>query len=332
MARRRLLPLAALWLLAVPALYGQQPSESTELERARSFVEQQQPEQALAILEPMARKKKASAEVHLLLAYCRFLEGDVEAGRTALARSLELDPSYVEAWQTAGALALEDENYQEAAAAFRTLQRLDPLEATTYDLNIGAALLLDGDLATASRHFNDYLRAHRADWTAYFLVAKNYALAERWDLAVQHLEAAVKLDERARREARRDPNFAPMSDYEPYARLLATDTFRPAPGDHYRSEVFAAPFDGGHGILLTAVLNAVQLSGRRYDPAVEVTEDWALVWTDVRIKVTNTPDGGGRIELFAAAADFSPQAWRDRTDALLEGIREQLALLDLHSD
>jgi hypothetical protein len=50
-----------------------------------------------------------------------------------------------------------------------------------------------------------------------------------------------------------------------------------------------------------------------YEPRVEVTPDWALVWSDVRIKVSDAPDGGGRLELTAppdamTAADFEARA------------------------
>ncbi len=319
-------------LLVPTAGVAQESSPSRPLTEARRLIEQERAESALAVLEPVLRQRSTPAEAFLLLAYCRLLLGEQEAAATALESALERDPDAVEAWQVHGALALERERYADAADAFRRLQELEPAEAAEYDLNIGAALLLGGDLPTASRHFNRYLSANRTESGAYFLVAKNYALGERWDLAVQHLEAAIRLDERSRRRARHDPNFAPLRDYEPFVRLLATDIHRPTPDARRASRVFASePYDGGRGALLTGVLNALQLGGQRFDPAVEVTDEWALIWSDMRIKVSNHPDGGGEIELSAPPTAFSADEWQRRTADLFRQVEEQLALLGLHS-
>lgn len=332
MSRPVRLALTACLLVAPLAALGQPAADSRSLDQARRLIDDERPQEALEILEPLSRRRSPSAETFLLLSYGHLMLGDLGAARAALERSLDLDPRSIDAWLLEGAIELDQQNYDAAVAAFRRLQELEPGEASKYDLNIGAALALGGDVATASRHFNSYLRAHRTDAEAYYLVAKNYALAERFDLAVQHLEAAVRLDERMRPRIRRDPTFAPMSVYRPFARLLATDSYRPTPGAHYRRETFDEPYDGGRGPLLTGVLNAVQLSGRRYDPSVEVTEGWALVWTDVRIKVADAPGGGGQIELSAPTDALSAEAWRALSDELVASVREQLALLDLHSD
>lgn len=332
MRRRPPLWPALLLLVFVPlASSVQGAATGSPLEEARRLIEQERPQAALEILEPLLGDRPAPAEAFLLVAYCRLMLAEEDEAAAALEAALDRDPRSIEVWQLKGALALERQRYEEAVTAFRRLQELEPSETREYDLNIGAALLLGGDLPSASRHFNRYLLANRTDSAAYFLVAKNYALAEHWELAVQHLDAAVRLDERIRRRARHDPNFQPMREYEPFVRLLATDSYRPPPDGRRTSRVFAEPYDGGRGPLLTGLLNALQLTGRRFDPAVEVTDQWALLWNDVRIKVSNHPDGGGEIELSAPPGTFSAEEWRRETASLFEEVEEQLALLSLHS-
>ena len=90
-------------------------------------------------------------------------------------------------------------------------------------------------------------------------MATNYAIAARWDLATQHLQAAVGLDERIRRRARTDPNFTDMAQYSPFDTLLKEDSYRAPSGAYIRSKVFDEPFDGARGKLLSAVLNALQM-------------------------------------------------------------------------
>jgi tetratricopeptide (TPR) repeat protein len=224
---------------------------------------------------------------------------------------------------------LEQERADEAALeSFERAHALDP-SADDNLINIGATHLLMGDLGSASRHFNAYLAARRSDAESYYLVAKNYAMGEYWDLAVQHLEAAITLDEKTRRLVRRDPVFLAASDYAPFRTLLATDGFRPAPGSHQRAEVFGAGYDAGSGVLLRAALNALQFSGRPFDPNVEVTDHWALIWGGARMKLTDTGDGGGLITFSAPSSAFTAESWQREIDDLAGAIREQVALLSM---
>ncbi len=139
----------------------------------------------------------------------------------------------------------------------------------------------------------------------------------------------MRLDERSRRRARVDPNFGPLGSYEPFQRLLAVDGFVPAPGSHRHTERFDAAYDGSRGNLLKAVLNALQFSGQPFDPNVELTDEWALVWSDLRLKLSNAPEGGGQIDLSAPAESMSAAEWEERRKALIEEIRAQLAMLSI---
>ena len=193
-------------------------------------------------------------------------------------------------------------------------------------MNQGAVELLAGQLQDASAHFERYLRHQAGSADAVYLVASNYALAGYNALALQHLQRAIALDEKVRRRARLDPNFGDLAGSANYQALLATDKYQPPPGSYSAQRTFRAPYDGAGGALLSSVLDALQLAGRTFDPQVEVTPDWALVWWDLRIKVRRGEGDQGVIELSAPAHVFTPQEWRERADWLFSETERRLAL------
>jgi tetratricopeptide (TPR) repeat protein len=319
---------AALAGIFLTSLVWGQASSSAEIARARQLVDSERPLEAIEILRSIEKNGDADAEALLLLSTAEFMLGNIDDGRATLERSMALDPAYRQAWLTRAALDMSEDRLDDALTAMLKARDLDP-GAPDNDLNIGAVYTLKHDVGQASRHFNLYLARNRSSPEAYYLVATNYAIARRWDLATQHLEAAVTLDERSRRRARIDVNFVEMIEYAPFDALLARDDYRPPPGAHIRSKVFDEPYDGARGELLNAVLNALQLSGVAFDPTVEVTEQWALLWGDIRIKVADTPDGRGQIDLIAPAERMTATIWKTRTDRLLQAIDEQLTMISL---
>ena len=312
------------------AMLAAQGTGDETIGQARSLLEQERAAEARALLEPLANATPPSAEALFLLSNAHFVLGEAAAGRAALERTVELDPSLRDAWVTLGALDLAEGRYEAALAAFRRAQQLDP-GADDNLVNLGATHLLLGDLAGASRHFNGYLAERRSDGMAYYLVAKNYAVGEYWELTVQHLEASFLLDETLRRVARRDPTFAGAASYPSFVELMDTDSFRPAAGSHLRSEAFSGTYDGSHGVLLRATLNALQLAGRPFDPNVEVTDRWALIWAEARMKLSNG-DTGGRIDFSAPADAFSADDWTRWVDEVSRQIREQVAVLSFNRE
>lgn len=314
--------LFAVLALAVPpaAAQGDDP-----LAEARRLVEGQRGEEAISVLDRVLRKEPRNAEALLLRATANLIEGESAAGRRDLAKALEVDPALRQGWLTLGALEVSEERWSEALAAFRRAEALEP-SAPDNDLNIGAVELLAGDLGAASERFARYLDGPGADANGFFLVAKNYALAGYEALAVEHLRQAIERDERARVQAKADPAFAGLKTSPRFQALLNTMSFRPPLGAHTAERTYPERYDGGRGPLLRAVLDALQLAGRPFDRRVDVAPDWAVIWGEARIEVTDAAEGGGVVSLSAPRDRFTAEAWSAFADQLLRDVNTRLAL------
>jgi tetratricopeptide (TPR) repeat protein len=335
------LSLALLLVPPSPALAGKKKAEKdaeraatvaapeATLAKARELLEADRPEEAVAVLDRYLEDRPKSAEGLLLRSTARIMTGELEAGRADLERSLDLDPTQRQGWLNLGAVHLADKRYADALKAFQKAEKLQP-EAPENDLNIGAVLLLMGELEPASERFTSYLKGGvGGSAEGYYLVATNYAMAGYAALAVQHLKRAIALEERIRLRVRTDPNFADLRNRPELRELLATDPWRPPPGSYVASRTFDAPYRAGDGQLLKAVLDTLQLSSLPFDSRVEVTDDWALIWGDVRIKVTHGEEGRGKVEVSAEADRFTPTEWRERLKLLFGGIQQRLTVLKL---
>lgn len=310
---------------AAAAQSGSRPSDRTAtLAKVQELLDAERPEEALALVEPLLSENPQDAPALLARSTARFMLGEFEGGRTDLDRSLALDPKQRRAWLNRAALDLAGEDYAGALEAFKKAEVLDP-RATDNDLNIGAALLLQGQLRPASERFARYLEANPRSADAFYLVATNYAVAGYEALAIEHLRRAVDLDELARLRARTDPNFSDLRDNPRYQSLLSVDTYRPPEGAYTASQTFDTPYDPEDGALLDAVVYTLQLSGRPFDPRVEVSDAWAVLRGDLRVKISNTLGNKGLVQVSAPAEAFTPAEWRERTEDLFRGIQVRLA-------
>ncbi|MEM7050435.1 MAG: tetratricopeptide repeat protein [Acidobacteriota bacterium] len=303
--------------------------EATGLAAVQEKLEAELPEEALDAVEAILARSPDNAQALLLRSTARLMLGDRQGGRQDLQRALEADPKLRRAWLNRAALDVAEQRYDAALEAFVRAEKLDPTALDNH-LNIGAVELLSGRLKPASERFAAYLEANPTNADAPYLVATNYALAGYAALALEHLRQAIGLDEVARLRARSDGNFESLVSDARYQQLLSVDRYR-IPAEYYNdSNTFETPYDSADRRLLTAVIDTLQLARRPFDPRVEVTERWALLRGDLRIKVYNF-GGKGLVQVSAPPDRFTPSEWRARTKELFEGIEERLLLANLRS-
>lgn len=305
-------------LLPMTILPARAAPPAPSLASIQTMIDTGQIPQALEALDSILKRDKKNAEAYLLRSTTRFILGDETRGAADLDRALELDPTLRQAWLNRAAVAMADEDYPAALAALLQAQELDPA-AKDNPLNLGTVRLLMGQLDEASRDFQRHLennpRAHD-----HYLVASNYAMAGYPGLAVRYLGQAIQMDETIRVRARTDPNFLELEDHARFQELMLTDSYRPPPDAHRAGRTYDLAYDRGEGPLLQAVLDALHALRMSYQPRVEVTPDWALVWGDFRIKVSDTPTGEGEIELSAPSDAMTAQQFQAASSRLLDRV------------
>lgn len=324
--RRPFSALLLLSCLAAPAAHAQPPA-GDPLAAAQAALDRGDSAGALRLVEPLLQRDGRHARALLIRSTARCLEGDVARCRADLDQALALDPGLRQGWLNRSALAIADKRYDDALAALREAESLDP-QAPDNALNQGAVELLAGRLEPATAQFKRYLDRHGGQADAWYLVATNYAFGGYAALAVQNLERAVALDERQRARARVDANFADLASHAGFQRLLATDAWRAPAGSSTAARTYSIPWRGNTTPLLTAVLNALQVAGVPIDPRVEVTDEWALLWADVRIKLVKASESETRLEMTAPPGAFPGAAWQQRSDRLYSDVDLELLRLE----
>ena len=321
---RRLLPILLFGIVALnlASMAWAQGSEP-QLAQARELLEAGNAESALALLDRMVKKDPSSAEALLLRSTAHFVVGeDNQAMRWSSRVACSCIQSR-EAWLNSAGLNLADQNYDGALEDFKRAEQLDPAAADN-DVNIGAVLILSGDLDGANQRFQRYLSLNPGSSGASYLVASNYAMAGYAGLAIENLQRAVELDERARLRARTDANFAALETQRRFQDLLLNDSYRPPAGTYTAARTFEIPYTEADKRLLRAVVDALQIAVQPFDSRVEVTPGWALVWADFRIKVTDDDKGKGEVQLSGAPETFTPTQWRERSEEFFRQVDIQL--------
>lgn len=314
-----------LGLFAMAADAQKPDSPEALLDRAQSRLDVGDPDGALPLIEQVMKRARFRAQALFLRSTARFMRGDLELAIADLETSLEAEPDRRQAWLNLGAAMMAVERWDRAFEALERARDLDP-SALDNDLNLGAVQLLRGQVAAAEKHFALYLEANPAGAEAPYQVAANYAVAGNAEQAITYLRQAILRDERARLNIRGDARF----DYfhlSAFQQLLATDSYEIPASDHQVSAAFADPYDNRKRLLVDAVLEALPKSGFRHDPRVEVTEHWALIWGDARIKVSNQGDGTGLVSVSAPAGAFDSAAFHRTSQQLFRGVHDRLTVL-----
>lgn len=308
------LPLLLLLALVPVAAGAGAQSAADSLARAAELIDAGELAAAVAILD--ARLAAAEdGQALLLRSTARFFAGEMERGEADLRRALELEPAQRQGWLNLAALEMAGADHEAAYRAFLRAEALDPA-ALDNDVNLGAVLLFLGRLEQASARFERYLGRQRGSGQAFYLVATNYAAAGYAALALRHLSDAIGLDEKMRLNARTDPNFAQIASTADYQRLLDTDPFVLAPGSFEASRAFAVPYSDADTRVVNAVLDALAVLRVPFDRRVEVTPQWALLWSDVRIKIRREGPERTVVAVSAPPASFTPQAFQARAEAI----------------
>ncbi len=317
---------SASWASPAQAVPGT-PGGGDPLAAAQQALDAGNSERALDLLAPILKREPKNARALLLRSTARCIGGELDDCRKDLDQALALDPTLRQGWLNRAGLAIADKRYDDAIAALAEAEKLDP-PASDNPINLGAVYLLQGKLEAASREFERHLVANARSAEAYYLVATNFALAGYSALAAQHLGRAIELDERSRVRARGDANFSELASSRPFQALLTTDSFVPPAGSSSASRIYRSPYKGSSSPLLVAVLNVLQISGTPMDSSVEVTDEWALLWSDARIKIARRSELETAVELSAAPGRFTPEAWNRRSRELYDGIERELLKLE----
>lgn len=305
--------------LATPAAASEE-----RLVRAQELLDAGRPTAAVEALGPILRQDPDHPRALLLRSTARFMEGSTEEGRRDLERVLAVAPDLRQAWLNRAGLDIAEERYDRALEALERARALDPAALDNH-LNLGAVLLLQGRLEEATAHFRSYLEAAGGTAQAHYLVATNYAGRGYAALAVENLRRAAELDETYRLEARTDPNFQGIAQASALRELLETDLHPPGREDRVARRSYPVGFARGDGPLLSAVLEALRMSGEPFDPRIEVTPRWALVHGELRIKVYDqTGEAGtteGVIAISAPQDELSLEDWDRRVDRVLQAVQ-----------
>ncbi len=259
-----------------------------EVMKIEKLLTQGASEEALSLANMLVTKEK-SPQAFLARGKVYLYRNEKEKAIRDIIKSTELDPTLREAWLLLGGVFLAKKSYQQALRAFLKAEELDRSDPAN-DLNIGAVLLFSGDEKSAETRFSSYL-AKTGLPKDYYLVAKNYAFVGNVEKVIKYLQKAIEEDEKIRRFVRKDPLFNFYNNPNFYE-LMNKDNFIVPPNYFVSEQKFKIPYSSKDPILLYSVLDALYVLKEPFDPAVEVTPEWAIIWGRCRIKVWNNQSNG----------------------------------------
>jgi len=320
---RKKSPLSAVLISLVLLAGSTVPLGAQDLLSLRALLKAERSREAIQGAQKLVKRESGNAEAWFLLSEAHLMEGDLKSGREALNKALKLDSSLRQGWLNRAALDMAEQRFEGAIEAFRTAQSLDPSATDSY-LNIGTALLLSGNLPEGEASFKTYITRTPRDGDAHFLVASNLALAGYRAKSAEYLQQSIELNERNRLRVRTDPNFNEASAAPEIQDLLLNDRYQPPPGSLNAANVFEVPYTGTTSKVLYAVVDVLQLGGYPVEQQVEVTPEWAVLWSDVRVKILARGRTHSEVQLIAPPGSHLPAAWQARTDKFFREVAVQL--------
>lgn len=278
---------------------------------------------ALDLVNRVIRLGKPTAEALLLRSTALIMAGDMVNGFKDLQRALKMDSTLRQGWLNLAGLEIAEGRYDAAYKALIKARDLAPGEPDN-DLNLGAVMALRGKTPEATEHFDRYLQTQPGSASACYVVAGNFALAGVETKAVEYLRQAVALDEHMRLRARGDERFLGLQS-EAYRKVLTTDVYQP-PADALVAEAaFDPPYRRDNPKLVYAVLESLKALGYDYNPTVEATDHWALIWgSRMRIKLFTQQNGTGVVRMHALAGRYTEDEWKRSTQGLFRTIYKNL--------
>lgn len=292
------------------------------LDEAQQLLDQGAAEQALATLDSAMRRGKPTARAYFLRSTARFMIGDHDIGVVDLREALRLDPTLRQGWINLAAVEMTVERYEPAHQALLEARKLAP-DAPDNDLNLGAVLLFLDRHEEAESHFARYVARQPSNGEAALQVASNYALVAAVAPMIRYLEQAFAANERLRFHVRADAKFS-FFHLEEFQRLMSTDRYQPPADAHQVQAAFPTPYALTDRRLIDAVTDALRTNDVTFEPTIEATERWALIWGDLRVKVTNQDGGTGVVALSAPAERYSAEDWHRQSQQLFKAIQAHL--------
>ena len=138
------------------------------------------------IFAGLTEKHPEMSSAHLGLGLSRIALGDLDGGRAALHRSLELDPDSAAAYTGLGYIADLEQRYGDAEWRYRQALRLQPQHYEILN-NLGMSYLLSGQSQQAAEVFRQSLYVFPRDPTVYNNLGVALARMGRYDDALENL-------------------------------------------------------------------------------------------------------------------------------------------------
>ena len=142
---------------------------------------------------------------------CLYKKHDLKGAEICFEKCLEIDPSVSKPWTNLGMVYFDNHNFPEAQRFAEAAIIREPTNAVAYN-NLGNALLRRGKKEEALRNYQKSIEINPSFYHPYYNMACLYASDNHPDLVIEKLEKAIKLNSKAREDAKTDPDFRQLRE------------------------------------------------------------------------------------------------------------------------